>query len=297
MGVRILDYPDIGVRLIKNRYLARLMKFCYIDESGTGAEPYAVMAGVLIDAYRMRPTKEDWDGLLVALSDIVAREVKEFHTRDFYAGNSPWRDLSGNQRAAVISAIFDWFVARGHHVVYSAVDRRRLEENFSDHPYYRETGSLWKTLGLHIALALQRANQKHLKNKGNTVLVFDEHKQDAKPYAELLLTPPDWTDTYYRRDPRKQAPLDQIVDVPHFVDSSHVGMIQLADCISYFLRRHIEICEGVVPPRYEGEDEVVSRWATSVFDRCIQRSAIYPKKGRCDAAEFFFQLAPESARV
>lgn len=82
-------------------------------------------------------------------------------------------------------------------------------------------------------------------------MVFDAHEKDQKGYSELLLNPPEWTDTYYSRG-KKQNRLDQIIDVPHFVDSAHVGMIQLADCISYFLRRHIEIVEAVVPPRYEG---------------------------------------------
>jgi hypothetical protein len=272
------------------------VKFCYIDESGTGSEPYAVMVGVLVDAYRMRPTKEDWDALLSMLSDIVEREVKEFHTRDFYAGNSPWRDLSGEQRASVISEIFQWYAHRGHRVVFSVIDKQRLQEKFIEHPFYLTTGTLWKTLALHIALALQKANQSIKKNKGHTVMVFDEHKTDAKTYAELLLSPPDWTDSYYSRG-SKQNRLDQIIDVPHFVDSAHVGMIQLADCISYFLRRHIEIAEGALPLRYEGEDEIVAGWVEAVFERCVASSAMYPKKGRCDAAEFFFQLAPQSVRV
>lgn len=73
------------------------MKFAYIDESGTGDEPFAVMAGVIIDAQRMRPTKDEWISLLMALSEIAKREVKEFHTRDFYAGNKPWRGLAGEK--------------------------------------------------------------------------------------------------------------------------------------------------------------------------------------------------------
>jgi hypothetical protein len=83
------------------------MKFIYIDESGTGDEPIAVMTGVIADSYRMRPTKTDWDGLLQQLSQIIGKEINEIHTRDFYSGNSPWRDLRGNQRAAIISAIFE----------------------------------------------------------------------------------------------------------------------------------------------------------------------------------------------
>jgi len=270
-----------------------ILKFAYIDESGTGDEPFAVMAGVVVDAYRMRPTKDDWDVLLGDLSAIVQREVKEFHTRDFYAGNSPWRNLKGDQRAAIITAIFQWLTDRGHHIVFSAIDKSVLREKYSDHPFTESLGSLWKILGTHLALSIQRSSQRVGNNKGNTVLVFDAHTQDEKEYAELILNPPEWTDTYYNKG-NKQNRLDQIIDVPHFVDSSHVGMIQLADCISYFLHRHMELVHGGSKDRYDGETETVAGWATSALDRCVSLSSIYPKRQRCDAAEYFYQLAPSA---
>lgn len=271
------------------------MKFCYLDESGTGDEPYAVMAGVLIDAYRMRPTKEEWDGLLNDLAGIIGKEVKEFHTKDFYAGNSPWRGIKGPERAKVLTAIFEWYAARRHHIVYSVIDKAKFQEEFEEHHFSESLGNLWKTLALHVALALQKNNQRLKNNKGNTLMVFDAHEKDEKDYSELLLNPPEWTDTYYSKH-KKQNRLDQIIDVPHFVDSAHVGMIQLADCISYFLRRHVEITEGAIPPRYDGEDEIVAQWVEVALGQSIPTASIYQKKGRCEAAEFFYQLAPESIK-
>lgn len=267
------------------------MKFCYVDESGTGDEPYAVMAGVLVDAYRMRPTKDDWDWLLAQLADIVGREVKEFHTKDFYAGNSPWRNLNGPVRAEVLSAIFQWYAERGHSIVFSIIDKSAYNAAVKEHPFSGSLDSLWKTLALHVALALQKHNQRQKKNKGNTVLVFDAHEKDEKAYSELILNPPVWTDTYYSRG-KKQKRLDQIIDVPHFVDSAHVGLIQLADCISYFLRRHVELSEGKTSAKYEGEEEVVGSWAELALGQSIPMSALYPKRARCKAADYFYQLAP-----
>jgi hypothetical protein len=60
------------------------VKFCYVDESGIGDEPYAaVMVGVIVDSHRMRPTKRDWDELLSDLSNKLDYRVHEIHTRDF----------------------------------------------------------------------------------------------------------------------------------------------------------------------------------------------------------------------
>lgn len=271
------------------------MKFAYIDESGTGDEPYAVMAGVIIDAQRMRRTKDDWSALLIALSEIVDREVKEFHTRDFYAGNKPWRGLRGDKRAEIITAIFGWFEERRHHIIFSAIDKQRLADEFSDHHFTESLGNLWKILASHFALSIQRAYQNQKSNKGNTVLIFDAHDKDEKEFSELVLNPPEWTDTYYNKG-KKQKRLDQIIDVPHFVDSQHVGMIQLADCVSFFLRRNLELVNNEGEERYDGEAEIVANWAGSIMERCTSISAIYPKRQRCEAAEYFYQLAPDTLK-
>ncbi len=271
------------------------MKFAYIDESGTGDEPFAVMAGVIVDAQRMRPTKDDWSDLLIDLSDIVDREVNEFHTRDFYAGNGPWRGLDGISRAEIITAIFEWFQVRRHHIIFSAIDKEKLSNDFGAHPFTNSLGNLWKILAIHFALAVQRAYQSKKNNKGNTVLIFDAHDRDEKAYAKLILRPPEWTDTYYKRT-RKQKQLDQIIDVPHFVDSEHVGMIQLADCVSFFLRRHFELVHAASDERYDGEAAIVSSWVDSILERCVSMPSMYPKQQRCDAAEYFYQLAPETVK-
>lgn len=269
------------------------MKFCHVDESGTGDEPFAVMAGVLVDAYRMKPTKDEWDGLLGYLTEIIGKEVNEFHTRDFYTGNSPWRSMKGHERSAVLTAIFEWYSERKHRIVFTAIDKARYLEAIRHHPFAKDLPSLWQTLATHIAISIQKANQGQKNNKGNTVLIFDAHGKDERAYSEIILNSPAWTDGYYGRS-KKQRRLDQIVDVPHFVDSAHVGMIQLADCVSYFLRRHIEIASGAVPARYDGEADLVAGWADIAQQQCIPLSAMYPKRGREEAADFFYQLAPDA---
>ena len=93
-------------------------------------------------------------------------------------------------------------------------------------------GVLWP---FNITLSLQKYFQREKKNKGNIVLVFDNEESEKVRFTDLVLNPPDWTDTYYNRA-KKQPKLDQIVDVPHFVDSKDVGLIQLADFICFFFK-------------------------------------------------------------
>ena len=140
------------------------MKFCYIDESGTGDEPYAVMVGIVVDATRMRPTKAQWDGLLRELETIVGRPIEEIHTRDFYAGNGPWRKISGPQRAAIIGAVMDWIGNRKHTFVYTAVNKAKFFSEFPGDDRYGDIRTLWRFLGMHLVLTIQRQHQRIKKD-------------------------------------------------------------------------------------------------------------------------------------
>ena len=109
-------------------------------------------------------------------------------------------------------------------------------------------------------------------------------------FIKLLLKCPDWADTYYNRD-KKQEQLDQIIDVPYFADSRHVGLIQVADFVSFFLRRHIEIKMGI-QTRYDDEAQYIKEWSAISFNQSVPTSAIYPKKDRCQCSDLFYRYAP-----
>jgi hypothetical protein len=90
--------------------------------------------------------------------------------------------------------------------------------------------------------------------------------------------------------------MDQIIDVPFFVDSRHASLVQMADFSAYFLRRHAEIATGAIPSRYPDEQRKIEGWIRLLCQRCIPQTAIYPRRGRNDAQELFWSLAPECLR-
>jgi hypothetical protein len=266
------------------------MKFCYLDESGTGSEPYAVMVGIIADAYRMHITKKDWAGLLKVLSEILGKEISEIHTADFYAGNGVWRSLDGNTRAQIISAIFKWLKERNHKIVYSAVDKAKFTSEFYREPQAIELETPWRFMALHICLALQKHHRQLKEPKGHTLLIFDKQEIESGEFIKLIKIPPKWTDTYYLCR-RNQERLDHIIDVPYFADSRHVGLIQLADFVSFFIRKYVEIETGIKPD-YKDEPERIKEWATVALNQAIPTSAIYPKINRCQCADLFYRYAP-----
>lgn len=267
------------------------MKFCYLDESGTGGQPIAVMAGVIADANRMHLTKDAWSGLLDQLSEIVGSRVQEFHSHKFYSGSGIWKGLDGHHRAGIISAIIQWMKDRKHKVVYSALDVQ-FYNALREKDDRLEDLTPWGTIALHAALGVQRCHQGESKNKGHTVLVFDEQVKEKDRFTDLILDPPEWTDSYYDRG-RRQKRLDQLIDVPHFVDSRKVELVQVADLYAFVLRRHFELESGYEEPKYEDEPDKVGGWAKQIFKQTIPNGHIYPRKKPSDAAEVFQSVAPK----
>lgn len=271
------------------------MKFCYCDESGTGNEPIAVMVGIVVNAQRMHLTKDDWQELLIILSEIAGRQITELHTKDFYAGNGVWRSMDGPQRARVITSIFQWLRKRKHRVVYSAVLKEQYHKNFGLQKIPGELNTIWRFMGFHLILAVQRYCQREPKNKGHTVFIFDNEERERLRFTDLIRNPPPWSENYYKKE-KKQKSLDQVIDVPYFGDSKEVGLIQLADVATYFLRRYAEIKENLVPPDYEDEEERVEGWVAEFRGRSIGSPFMYMKQGRGEIEDLFYQNAPSSIR-
>ncbi len=271
------------------------MKFCYLDESGTGGEPIAVMIGTIADHNRMRPTKSDWKALLSRVSGIVGKAVTEIHTHELYAGNSPFRQLTPQQRTDIITDIFKWLTDRKHSIVYTALDTSSFRANCQNEQFYKDIGGMWRHMAFHITLALQKYFQGFDKNKGNSVLIFDNKVTDQTKFTKLILNPPTWSDTYYSKG-KKQEQLDQIVDVPHFVDSKQVELIQLADFLCYFLRKHLEFSLNLRQPKYQGEEIIFQGYKDLTMKMAIPKANIFLSKGRCTASEYFCKYAPATIK-
>src|SRR5450759_808196 len=189
------------------------MKFSYIDESGNGQEPYLVTAAVAVDANRMHITKAGWVGLFAELTRLAGRPISELKASDLYSGNHLWRDVGGNDRAAAIGTIFEWLEARRHQLFFAAVDKRAFETSARNGPS-ADLRDPWCAAAFHLVLQLQKAGRGLTQPKGHFALIFDAQEQHESHFADLVRTPPRWSDAYYGRR-RRESALSRLVDVPY----------------------------------------------------------------------------------
>ena len=280
------------------------MKFCYVDESGKGDGPVLVVAGIVTDSHRMHVTKRDWLDIIAVFADRLKKPVDEFHTKHFYRGNGIWRDLDGQQRTDVMNAILEWLTKRNHKVVFSAIDRSKADKaDYATKPDFLTNANrarYWRLAVLHLMLGIQKLHQREQKNKGNTVLILDRGN-DEEDVADLSLSPPTWTDSFYDyspvlgkcQKPNPEPRLNQVVDVPFFADSKKVGLLQIADLFAYLLRHHAELQAGYTQEGYAGEKDKVSGWIKQIASLMVPDSYRWPSIGGCDCSKWFKGVAPE----
>lgn len=268
------------------------MKFCYLDETGTGQDTVIVLVGVIVDIQRMNRTKQEWQDLFVSIARVAKKDINEIHAKDLLAGNHAWRGVDVVDRDRVVDLVLNWLIERNHKITFSAIDRERFKVSTD----MRRTvlDNEWCAAAFHIMLGIQKAHQTNEKNKGHTLFIFDMGKNPSQ-IITLVREPPDWSDSYYGRE-KKQERLDQIIDVPFFADSEHVPLIQIADLIGYIFRRWADLNDYGQSEKYVGELAKFEKWIEKIKAVCLKASYRYMKRGGCDTARFYYELSPASLR-
>lgn len=263
------------------------MFLCYVDESGhcgrryNQSQPVEVLAGVLINVYKLKKTLREQTELLELLQNNEI-PVDEFKASDMYRGRHAWEDVDPQVRVAVFDYLLTWMKDRACKLAVSPVDAQAL---FTLNKKGNKIANLLKfpfeACALNVVLAIQREHRNKKRNKGNTIFIFDEQHDHSDHLLELFDRDLGYTDEYvlYKPKPRaKKQPerLDQIIDVPHFTKSHLALPVQLADAVAFIVRRHLEITEYEFAQRYESEDQQIADWYKKVAECMIKHTSIDP---------------------
>lgn len=266
------------------------MRFCYVDESGNGEEPFLVLAAVTVDANRMHVTKTAWASLFADLSRLAGRPISELKASDLYSGNHSWREVSGVDRSAAIDTILAWLDSRRHQLFFTAVDKAVFDVAART-GITADLRDPWCAAAFHLVLQLQKAGRGAVVPKGHFAVIFDAQVQHEPHFLNLVRNPPAWSDAYYGRE-RREAALSRLVDVPYFADSEHVLLIQIADLSAFILRRHAELSGVVRVEDYAGETDRIGTWAQFIATLSGPSSLRWKRRGLNEAESVFVDVAP-----
>lgn len=267
------------------------MKFCYADESlDDKSKLVQVMVDIIADAHRLNRSRIEFVEIFDLVSEVYPEAPRELKGSRIFYGRGAWRKVPPDIRKAVFRLFCDWMTERKHHLAMSAIDIAKFKTG-RPATYPQSLSDLWIAGAVHMALQLQKVHQTLGKNKGHTILIFDENKVKADKMNEVLFAPPTWIESYYGRK-KKQEPLDQIIDSAFFTKSHHAGLAQVADLFAFVLRRYAELAEYGVKQEYKGEANDIKDLVDRLVPRLLLQAHRWPKQTKSECAKTFSNVAP-----
>ena len=246
------------------------MKFIYIDESGS-PDPVQgdifVMAGLLIDAFRLRKQTADFDDHIQSFLRLYPKPPKEIKTKSMINGSRTWSKVKADKRKAFLEEAVN--LAVGSTEIYAVAFS--LDQFRSTATKIRETlpfgTNHWVGAAMFLAAMVQKKTQYFKRNKGHTVVVFDDHKDLPKVSTCLHQADP-WFDALYQRRIKKRvkgrdkmvwqpiqknARFEQITNSAFAIKSEYSPFVQTADMIAYIYKRHLELVDS--SEKWPGEQD------------------------------------------
>ena len=239
------------------------MKFAYIDESGSSEEgDVFVMAGLLIDAYRLPKYTSRFDQELAAFLVKHPGAPSELKTKAFINGRGGWKTVSADSRKQFLSDMCA-LAAEVSSIYGFGMSFERFKAACASGTYATPCATnYWALAGMFVSGLIQKTMQGKSNNKGLTVLIFDDNKAHMPKVSDGLYLADPWFDALYQRRKKvngksqwsalKQPQrFDHIINTAFAIKSQHSSLVQVADAVSYVYRRHLEL--ATQPEAYAGE--------------------------------------------
>lgn len=261
------------------------MYFLYIDESGYSGgrlddanQPVLAMAGLLVNQYHWRKSWEGFKHFCDEFRDKFGVDFKELKAADVYAGRGKWSNIS-HDRQEILEFCLNWLKGRPHKIIATAIIKKALKKERSLFqqmlfPIKNDVSKLSPYLlsALHLSLIFQRylENQRQDAHKKIGMIIFDEQKQEQNTLLDLLIAPPKSVAGFTNKISREGFCC--IMDNAYFIGSHHSSFVQLADIVSFVIRKTVEFEIGY-KESYEGEKNKIANWFSTIKDLFIEKKA------------------------
>ena len=223
------------------------MYLLYLDESGSVPDPsqaYFVLAGIAIPENSIYWLGSQINNLATEI-DANNPDIVEFHASEIFQGKvPPWDKIKKPDRIEVIKKIL-CILDKAHEdtVIFANAIYK------ADFPQNDPMEQAFEDLCSRFDIFLQRQYRvTESDQKGIIVLDKSSYEKSLQRLAQI-----------FQQSGTRWRALNNIIDVPLFVDSKMSRFIQLADCIAYAIFRRYNANDlnyfNCIENRFHGGDE------------------------------------------
>jgi len=281
------------------------MYACYIDESGhcgvkfNPDQPVEVVCGVITDITKLFKTQREHNKMLRILEKNKI-SVTELKAKEIYRGNKAWFGIPHEIRYSVIDQLIDWAVERSCKFIVCPINSEDFfERKRNGCPVSNVLKFPYEVGAMNVLLAIERLKAGTKKNKGKTLVVYDEQEGHDKNILKLMDTDEglSFTDGYTgyvfnSRSKNNPPRLNEIIDIPFFSKSHISTLIQLADIVAFIVSRYLLLNVYDKKESYVGEKEKITNWYTQIGNNTIPHININPTT-KDDLCNFYREIRPK----
>jgi len=280
------------------------MKFIYVDESGEqDHSDYFVMAGLMVDAYKLRKKTADFDALVKEFLGKHPSHPEEIKTSLLINGKGGWSKVCPDERKKFLTDVCDLAIGNGGKIYGIAIHLPTFDKVVNKDKNGRPfSGNKWLASAMFICSLVQKKMENVKGKKGLTVFVMDHNHQHMPLLSDGLYKSDPWYDGLYqiRKTIRGKAQwlgrtsenrFDQIINTAFAIKSEHSTLVQVADVISYVYRRYFELQDP--KEAYDGEAQLYKTW----FSKLENSREHLGQTAPCGALEFYQAIVPKGWKL
>ena len=237
------------------------MKFIYVDESGPDRKSDVfTMCGIMVDAYKLRKKTAAFDQKIKSLHQSNPGMPREMRTSHFINGEGAWKKIEEQERRNFLTEVCQLAVENGGKIFGIGFSISSFNTAFdAGHGPPIDTdldsqkrNKYWLPGAIFISCLVQKKMQLCKNNKGLTVVIIDDNKEEMSSLSNELYKCDSWYDGLYQvRDKRSKKTgwrprqpsdrFDHIINTAFAIKSHQSSLVQVANVISYIYRRYLEL--------------------------------------------------------
>jgi len=144
-------------------------------------------------------------------------------------------------------------------------------------------------LSTHLLFAFSQRYQNDKGVKGDFVTIFDNGCV-GEEFNNFILS--EDANILFREYSGMKKGVIKLSDAPLSANSKHSSLIQIADFIVFFVRRKIDLENGM-NEKYKGEKNDIDNFYKQLSKNELSKRLTYKKVGRSKIEDIFYCIAPD----